>query len=157
MNKLIIFILSLYLHTSGDHKTYIDTELIPYVDEFVIEGLNRDFNAITHLKKLDSIKFNENLPTLTLGEYTPSRETSDGGNVDISYYATLDYLILRHVMFHELAHSCGYLTHSCQSCYDIMSEHKPREFSYFKYADSLVWEKALDKLFEDIKENQNNN
>lgn len=162
MKNLLLFLFPLFLFSQeGETKSvWIHNVLAPHVKTFVQEGLKRGFDARPFILQLDSIRLSKTLAENEMGLYTP-RVIRDSigtpielvGNVDISVDTRIDYLILRHTVYHELAHACGYFKHSCYRCYDIMSAVQPKNFTYAIYYEEEVWSKYLDQLFTQIKLN----
>ncbi len=134
-------------------KTHIDSDLKEYVDEFILEGSKRGFNAKPYIKIIDSIRVNHNMEYGFLGLYTP--KTDDDlkyfyGTVDISPINKKSSTLLKRTVFHELAHVCGYRGHSCNFCPDILSSVTPLNVGDAS-KDSVMWNNKVDVLFEQIK------
>lgn len=154
----LVFLLN-HLISVSQEKVWIDSSIIKYVDEFIVEGKKRGFDAVPHIVKLDSIKFNQEMPLLTLGLYEFQKNEKDeifNSNILINEYTKIDWLCLRYTIFHELSHACGYLKHSCYNCDDILTEHTPKNHTYAHYLDEVYWGKKLDIMFKSIKENDEN-
>lgn len=159
---LILLLIPFYLFsqdTNPENVVWVDDRLIGHVENFIKEGYKRNFDAFPFLVNLDSIRF-KYLEDNKLGEYTP-RAVKDSlgkiyrlrGNIDIHPMARVDTLILRKVVYHELAHACAYYKHSCVRCEDIMTEKVPFNFTHAIYMDDKVWKEHLDKLFKQIIDN----
>jgi hypothetical protein len=162
--KLLLFFILTSLGSYSQKQeefVMIDTSLIQYVNSFIEEGRSRGFDPEPHIMKLDSIKFTSKIPKFTLGLYIPRISEDNLGNVfdrsviHINSITTIDWLCVRSTIYHELAHACGYLKHSCYECEDIMTANTSGGHTYAYELDPKVWSDKLDKMFKQIKEYNN--
>lgn len=156
MRILIFTLMLLFLPIScvgqEAEKPFVDYRLQEYVLEFIEEGDKRGFDARPYIKLLDSIYIKKDMDLLIMGKYKPEYDGYTlSGEVQINVYCTVDSLMLRWVVFHELGHACGYLGHSCEACDNIMSKYPYKDFTYGIYIDEAVWHKYVNILFNNLK------
>lgn len=145
MKKLILIFVLLCSPLYSQVVLTTEQELEPYLIEFLNEGLERDLDLQDLvLKNLDTLMFDKNITYPLFGFYQPTDKS-----IKIAPFCSVDDIILRSVVFHELSH-IFLKEHYCDYCTDIMSSNPPD--SFFIYYDNEYWEKNLDTLFERISE-----
>ena len=134
--------------------THIDDEIKEYVEEFIVEGKKRGFNAEPYIKIIDSIRINYDMEYGYLGLYTPKTHEKFNyfyGTVDISPINMSSKMLLKSTVFHELGHVCGYQGHPCDLCPDIMSSVTRINLEDKDIKDKVSWDAKVDVLFKQIK------
>ena len=134
--------------------THIDDEIKEYVEEFILEGKKRGFDAKPYIKIIDSIRINYDMEYGYLGLYTPKTHEKFKffyGTVDISPVNLGMPGLLKRTVFHELGHVCGYQGHPCGACLDIMSSVTRLSLDNEYANDKVSWDAKVDVLFKQIK------
>lgn len=147
MKKCIFGLIFLTNICFSQETLSIEPSLEKYVMKYVNDGLDRGVNVMPLLmKNVDTIVFNKDLNFPTLGRFDSHNKV-----IEIALFVTVDSLIVRSTMYHEITHGILWSSeHTCKKCDDIMSMSSPPTFSI--YADKKVWSDEIDKLFKLIKE-----
>ena len=129
-----------------EDKVIIDTKLLPYIESYLKDAkkhLNK--NLRPELYKLDSVIVKE-LPYLLMGK-TIMRNWKMK-KVYINKWATMDTLILKSVVYHELTHALLKVKdHPCLDCIHLLAENPPASHIIF-YKN---WDKYVRELFDTYK------
>lgn len=156
MKKLLISIILLLTVTacfcqvdfdapSEERKVLImDSDVEPFLEQFVEDAKDRGFYVRSFLiQRIDSIYFHNGLTgTPTIGAVSMDMRT-----IYLNPDIRDNTLLLRTTIYHEIGHvikKSG--EHTCDSCYDIMSQNAPKDDS--KYLDNEFWALKLDEYFE---------
>lgn len=155
MKKLLISILLLLSVTycfsqvdfdapNKEKKVLImDGDVEPFLEQFVEDAKDRGFYVRSFLiQRIDSIYFHNSLKnTPVIGTVSEDMKT-----IYLNPNIRDNSLLLRTTIYHEIGHvikKSG--EHTCNSCYDIMSENAPEDDS--KYLDDEFWALKLDEYF----------
>ena len=143
MKKLILLI-SIILtlnNINAQSQLIVNTSLAPYLITYIEDAMKRGYNVMpTIVENLDAIVEVENLPITTNGIYSADTRT-----VYVNFYT--EPFVKKVTLYHELGHFFNGTGHSCETCYNIMSEWE-YDLDFFRHEEN--WEKELDNYFKYI-------
>jgi len=145
MKKLLLCLFALILLVSYPYdKIEISDELKPYVKEYK-ESLKQA--GITYKAATQNV---EEIKLSPLGEGILGYYDKDTQTVYVSISVIDNPILTRAIVYHELGHAVG-MTHSCYSCYHIMSMYAHVENINKYYADDSFWDKVKKLHFDSMK------
>lgn len=153
--KKLLSILILVLSLNAYSQVKVSESLNVHLEQFIIDASDRgyfltgiivnDFENIVVVDDLRGYANNEFLLGVTLLDYKTIL-------IDSSLLA--DEKLLKLTLYHELGHALTKSdTHSCDTCFSIMSQFSPSDKGMLDYDDEIYWNKTLDDYFEWLNEN----
>ena len=126
------------------NRLSMDNEVVPYVEQFIADGLDRGFYLRSFLiNKIDYIYFN---PTITDPEVI-GFVGEDKRGFYLAPRLRGDSLKLKLTIYHEIGHiikNSG--DHVCYDCNEIMAAYSPKDISVFENEE--FWALKLDEYFQ---------
>jgi len=124
----------------------VDPTLARIVNEYVTEAEKRGCYIKEEVDNLEFVGFSYYLYFPTVGATSP-----DFKMIVLSPYATLEYIILRAVLFHELTHAVFKMKEHDKKVGEIMYYSVPD--SFIQYQNPEYWQEKLDYLFSNVQGN----
>lgn len=124
-------------------KLSMDTEVVPYIEQFIEDGLKRGFYLRSFLiERVDYIYFNPNINDPEVIGFVGE----DKRGFYLAPRLSGDSLKLKLTIYHEIGHIIKQSgSHVCYNCNEIMAEYSPKDISIFK--DEEFWNERLDEYF----------